>query len=83
VPCVSTLPIQLTPSRGLFVVDPAEFVEAVKMAADVPRPLVAVSGQALGSWGDRADVLLRATGLAPYVDDVPFSRLSPTLLGRQ
>jgi glycosyltransferase involved in cell wall biosynthesis len=84
VPCVSTLPIQVTPSRGLFVVDPADFVEAVNRAADVPRPLVAESGQALGSWGDRAEVLLRATGLIPRIDGVPSSdRSALTLLGSQ
>ncbi|MCW2964281.1 MAG: glycosyltransferase family 1 protein [Actinomycetia bacterium] len=82
VPCVSTLPIQRMPSRGLFVVDPADFVEAVNSAAVEPRPLVAVSGQALGSWGDRADILLRATGLIPRIDGVPSSDPPPmTLLG--
>ncbi|HEX4678555.1 MAG TPA: glycosyltransferase [Gaiellaceae bacterium] len=80
VPCVSTLPTQLMPSRGLFVVDPADFVEAVKKAADVPRPLVAEAGQSLGSWEDRAEVLLRAS-LAPGVDSAPWSRPPLTVLG--
>jgi glycosyltransferase involved in cell wall biosynthesis len=79
VPCVSTVPIQLTPSRGLFVVDPADFVEAVKTAADVDRPLVAEAGQSLGSWGDRAEVLLGAS-LAPRVDGPPLSWRPPMTL---
>jgi glycosyltransferase involved in cell wall biosynthesis len=79
VPCVSTVPIQLTPSSGLFVVDPADFVEAVKTAADVHRPLVAEAGQSLGSWGDRADVLLRAS-LAPRADSSSLSLRPPLTL---